>query len=96
MHLGDFNVKLSTGVWYVVCSPVAGLACYDRVMYINPDEPYSTQEFLATLCHETMHSISKDMPEAEVERASRDLAEVLWTAGYRIKVRKPRKKKKKK
>lgn len=79
----DFTVKLSTGKWTYVLTPIHGMAIYPQepTVYVEPCR--ETKDRLNTFCHETLHTALPDMTEKEVDRVAGDLAEVLWRAGYR-------------
>ena len=83
----DFYANLSTGKWPVSLRNVVGVTCHEKAIVILPQRPRS-REYLDTCVHETLHASNAIIPEEEVARMARDIAEVLWKVGYRIK--KPR------
>jgi hypothetical protein len=77
----DFRIRLSTGTWDIIVSPLHGVTAYDKVIVIEPSR--ESRERLDTFVHETIHAAARSMPEAEVARIAKDIAAVLWKAGYR-------------
>jgi hypothetical protein len=87
----NFGVELSTGHWQVHTTPIAGLTFYKRGIFIDPQEPESSKEYLRTCIHEATHASRWDLTEQEVVKLERDIAEVLWGLGYRMKRKRTRK-----
>lgn len=78
----DFRVKLSTGWWTLIMEPIHGWTSpSQRVIIVTPCK--ETKERLDTLIHETLHASKWGMSEDEVRRVAKDVATVLWRAGYR-------------
>jgi hypothetical protein len=81
----DFEVRLSTGMCWVVVGDYLGLALYkDQQHIVVPPKHVNTKEYLDSLCHEVTHLSMPDASEEEVSRVSSDIAEVLWRRGYRL------------
>lgn len=79
----DFSVKLSTGDWDYILDDVRGLIVFRARVVVIP-RCRETKDRMRTFAHETMHASDPTMSEAEVERISSDVVEVLWKAGYRL------------
>jgi hypothetical protein len=50
---------------------------------IEIDPRLGAKRQLEVLCHEQVHLTFPDMPEAQVDRAGKDLARMLWAQDYR-------------
>jgi len=50
---------------------------------IEVDPRLGAKRQLEVLCHEQVHLTFPDMPEAQVDRAGKDLARMLWSQDYR-------------
>lgn len=50
---------------------------------IEVDPRLGAKRQLEVLCHEQVHLTFPDMPEAQVDRAGKDLARMLWAQDYR-------------
>ena len=50
---------------------------------IEIDPRLGAKRQLEVLCHEQVHLTFPEMPEAEVDRAGKDLARLLWAQNYR-------------
>jgi hypothetical protein len=50
---------------------------------IEIDPRLGAKRQLEVLCHEQVHLTFPGMPEAEVDRAGKDLAKLLWAQDYR-------------
>jgi hypothetical protein len=84
----DFYANLSTGKWPVVVTDVDGATCHTKAIVILPKAP-STRDYMDTCVHETLHACNPIIPEVEVCRMAKDIAEVLWKVGYRLPKAKP-------
>lgn len=79
----DFHVELSTGPCWVMVEDYLGLAAEERTIYVAP-KAMKTKEYLDTIVHETAHLTMPGLPEADIVRLGKDIAEVLWKRGYRL------------
>jgi len=52
-------------------------------LYADPTQ--GPRDFLETIVHEAIHAEFSDAPEADVDRAGREIARLLWRLGYRRK-----------
>lgn len=50
---------------------------------IEVDPRLGAKRQLEVLCHEQVHLTFPEMPEAQVDRAGKDLARMLWAQDYR-------------
>ena len=50
---------------------------------IEIDPRLGAKRQLEVLCHEQVHLTFPEMPEAQVDRAGKDLARMLWAQDYR-------------
>ena len=50
---------------------------------IEVDPRLGAKRQLEVLCHEQVHLTFPEMPEAQVDRAGKDLARMLWSQDYR-------------
>lgn len=98
--LKDTWVKLSGGKYVLMQCDIQGLTSHgSKFIWVAPD---SGKNELDTWAHETIHTALPNASEEQVERIAGDIAEVLWTVGYRRmlvprklpKARKPKNKKK--
>lgn len=79
---GMFQAQLSTGLHDVVNGDkgIMGFRSPHPTIYVKR---HRGQAELDTWVHETLHASLPDATEEDVARIARDVALVLWQAGYR-------------
>lgn len=83
---------MSTGLWSLHLTPMAGLTCQGKVLVLVPDDdqPVGSKDYMNTVLHEGLHATDYDLHEMAVRRMAGDLTELLWSLGYRLKKRRPK------
>lgn len=77
----DFWAELSTGRRRMILTPLFGVTVNVPAIIVTPSR--ESEDRLDTFVHEVLHASLPEMSEAEVVRVAKDIAGVLWKAGYR-------------